>query len=248
MNFLKNVRILSGNALKIIAAICMVIDHVGFIFFPQMMWLRIIGRIAMPIFAFTLAEGCRYTKNKVKHFCLLFGLGAICQVVYYVFAKDTYLNILLTFSLATLVLYAMRHFKKCLFDENTPSTETVFFGLVFIATIFGTYLICQNFTVDYGFWGCMLPAFAGIFDFHRIPAPAELKKIDILPVRVCSFAVGIWAFCAFTVTPMPTAYMFLALPFLFLYNGEKGKWNMKYFFYLFYPLHLAALQGLSMIL
>ena len=56
---------LSGNALKIIAAISMVIDHVGLMFFPTLKILRIIGRLAYPIFAFMIAEGCYYTKNKV---------------------------------------------------------------------------------------------------------------------------------------------------------------------------------------
>lgn len=36
------------------------------------------------------------------------------------------------------------------------------------------------------------------------------------------------------------AYMLLSLPFLYLYNGKKGK-SFKYWFYVFYPLHMLIL-------
>ena len=40
--------------------------HIGLIIFPHVMILRIIGRIAFPIFAFFIAEGCKHTKNKLR--------------------------------------------------------------------------------------------------------------------------------------------------------------------------------------
>ena len=42
-------------------------------------------------------------------------------------------------------------------------------------------------------------------------------------------------------------YALLALPILLLYSGKRGKANLKYFFYIFYPVHLAALQGIAML-
>ena len=44
--------IFSNNVLKIIACITMLLDHMGFILFPEYPIFRIIGRIAFPIFAF----------------------------------------------------------------------------------------------------------------------------------------------------------------------------------------------------
>jgi len=62
------IRFLSGNMLKIIAALAMLCDHVGLLFFPSQDIFRIIGRLAFPIFAFMIAEGCKYTRNKAKYF------------------------------------------------------------------------------------------------------------------------------------------------------------------------------------
>ena len=120
MEIFKKMRFLSGNAIKIIAVITMFIDHFGLMFYPDNMALRAIGRLAMPLFAFMIAESARYTKNKAQHFLLLFGLGAVCQIVYQIAmganAMPLY-NILITFSLSTIILYALDAFKRSLFGE-----------------------------------------------------------------------------------------------------------------------------------
>ena len=67
---------LTGNALKLIAAFAMVCDHAGLMLFPQVPILRVIGRLAYPIFAFMIAEGCRYTRNKKRYLGLLLALAA----------------------------------------------------------------------------------------------------------------------------------------------------------------------------
>ena len=71
---------LNGNALKYIAALTMLIDHAGLLLFPRNILFRIIGRLAFPIFAFMIAEGCRYTRNKLKYFLSVFILGFACFV------------------------------------------------------------------------------------------------------------------------------------------------------------------------
>ena len=257
LDSLKKLRILNGNILKILAAITMFIDHFGLLFFPYNMTLRAIGRIAMPLFAFMIAEGARYTRNKTKHFLMLFGLGAICQIVYFFFSGDTYLNILLTFSLSTLILYALENFKNSFGMEKSTNRKIALpiiqSALLFILSILFAYIICKLCVVDYGFWGCMMPVFANLVDFRSLrnklgeSAPKWLEKIDVLPLRIACFTVCMVLFHFLSKTPLPTAWMFLTVPLLLLYTGERGKAKMKYFFYLFYPLHLALLEGIFML-
>ena len=75
--------LLSGNILKIFGCIAMFIDHLGFLVFPNIQILRIIGRLSYPIFAFMLAEGCFYTKNRFRHFYVISLFGIVFQIVYY---------------------------------------------------------------------------------------------------------------------------------------------------------------------
>ena len=243
-------RILNGNALKFLAAFLMVVDHIGFMFFPDILIFRIIGRLSMPMFALALSEGCRYTKNKTRHFLLLFALALLCQTVYYFFDDGSlYMCILVTFSIAVLNIYAMQNFKKRLFDGSPVSKQAGAF-LLFIGAVVGTYFLC-NFCspviIDYGFWGCMTPVLASLFDFRNIDAPKSLKRLDCLPLRVLCLWLGLLflAFDWLEITLLPF-WALLSLPILLLYNGEKGKMKTKYFFYLFYPLHLVLLEGIYM--
>ena len=59
----------------------MTLDHIGLYFFPNQILFRIIGRIAMPIFVFTLAEGFIHTKSRQKYFMRLGMLGVISEIV-----------------------------------------------------------------------------------------------------------------------------------------------------------------------
>ena len=56
--------ILDGTALKLIAVVSMALDHLGDNFFPGQTWMRVIGRMAMPIFAFCVAEGFIHTRDR----------------------------------------------------------------------------------------------------------------------------------------------------------------------------------------
>lgn len=248
MNFLQTLpktRILSSNAIKFLAAAFMLVDHVGFIFFPDAILFRIVGRLSMPLFAFALSEGCRYTKNKAKHFALLFTLAALCQIVYYFFDDGSlYMSILVTFSLSVLCIYALQYFKKRLFDDSKTS-EKILAGALLILAVGGTFALNQVLTIDYGFLGCMLPVFASLFDFRDINVPERLQKFDRLPIRVLCLGVGCLTFALSHLHDVPISfYMLLALPILLLYSGEKGKLKTKYFFYVFYPLHLVVLEGI----
>ena len=55
--------ILSGFQLKMIALVTMLTDHIGAIFYPDMIALRVIGRIAFPIYCFLLVQGFLHTSN-----------------------------------------------------------------------------------------------------------------------------------------------------------------------------------------
>ena len=56
-------------------AIGMFFDHLGLLFFPDVLWFRMIGRLSMPLFAFAIAEGCRYTKKQMETFSSLIRFG-----------------------------------------------------------------------------------------------------------------------------------------------------------------------------
>ena len=264
METLKKLRIFNGNVLKLLAAVFMLIDHAGMLLFPDEAWLRVLGRLSMPLFAFMIAEGCRYTKNKWKHFFLLFGLGVGCQIVYILFdPKKVYLGILITFSISTLIIYAMQYAKKCFFSPKTSWAKKTASALWVALLVTLSYLLCRFILVDYGFWGIMMPVFASIFDFHRIPTPVEgenpessqaessfekWRRLDCLPIKVLCMAVAEILLIATHSLPLFQLPALLAFPLLLLYNGEKGKANLKYFFYIFYPLHLGVLQGIVFLL
>lgn len=220
----KPVPALSGNTLKLIAAASMLIDHVGLIFFPRVAFFRILGRLAFPIYAFMIAEGCKYTHNRARYFCNLALLAALCQMVYYLADHSLYMCILVTFSLSVLVVYALQNFKKA---PSFPS------ALILAAAVGTVYVLNLVFEIDYGFWGCLVPVFAALL--HDTPYDTPRWNTAMLGaglLLVCAYYGGI------------QFYSLLALPLLWCYSGKRGRRKLKYFFYIFYPAHLVLLQAL----
>lgn len=117
---MKRIRLLSGNFIKILGCIFMAIDHIGVVLFPRIIILRYIGRLAFPIFAFMIAEGAKYTRNKMKYFLMIFIIGVICQVFNYFFNNhDLYMCIFITFSISILLIYLIQFIKHLLFNTMT---------------------------------------------------------------------------------------------------------------------------------
>lgn len=221
-------RPLSGNTLKILAAIFMTLDHMGLMLFPRIELFRILGRLALPIFAFMIAEGCKYTRNPKKYFGMVFSLGAICQIVYWFVDHSLYFSILITFSLSILTIYALQNWKE---------KRTLLSGLLFAAAAAAVYGLNQLFEIDYGFWGCMLPVFAALP--HR-------TKYDRYPISIVALGLGL-LFLAADLGDIQIFSVF-ALPLLLMYSGKRGIWNMKYFFYIFYPAHLVILEAIAILI
>lgn len=225
--------ILSGNALKLIAAITMLIDHIGMFFFPEYMFLRVIGRLSFPIYAFMIAEGCHYTKNRFRYYLGVFFLGIACQTAYYIASRDTYCNILLTFSCSIVIIYLLQEWK---------SRQKYWLFLPFTAAIVFFYVVCQYVEFAYGFWGIMVPVFAAILQPQRGKAISQPRNFLIV------LFMGISLLILSKDSHVVQYFGLVALPLLLLYSGNRGKGNYKYAFYLFYPLHLVALQVIAWLL
>ena len=215
---------MSALILKLIAALTMTVDHAGLILFGNALWMRALGRLAFPLYAFFIAEGFRYTKNRLRYFLTVFLLGVGCQTVCAIAAPGQSLGVLLTFSLSIALLALSELAKK---DRRFAPAVPVAIGLL--------YLFCRFVWIDYGFFGALLPWFASLFE----------KKW----ARLAAFAVGLLLLCgnaALSANYLQSLSL-LSLLLLAFYNGKRGKYKMKYFFYIFYPLHLAVIWGLALL-
>ncbi len=235
---------LSGNALKLIAAISMTLDHIGVILFPKIFVFRILGRLAFPIFAFFIAEGCRYTKNRMRYLATLAGMAAVFQIVYYVVTKSLYMSIFVTFSLSVSLIYLLDEWKKSLLNEQTKTWQRLLLAGAFLLALVATYLLNYFFLIDYGFWGCATPLFASLF--HG--TGEKLAFLDRLPCRLLAMALPLLGLAFFNPTLSVQWCGLFALPLLLLYSGKRGRYKMKYFFYIFYPAHLVLLYAISYLL
>jgi hypothetical protein len=239
--------ILSNNALKIIAAIAMVCDHMGVILFPDAFFLRVIGRLSFPVFAFLIAEGAKYTKNKLKHFLTMAGFALVIQVVYYIAMESLEMSVMVTFTLSIIIIYALDAFKATIFKPQNALSLKILTALGFLASILLAIFMDIHFDLDYGLSGCLVPVFPALFTTPKCDDfPALFKKIDSIIPRILITSLGV---LALSIDDGGVQYVsLLAIPLLLLYSGERGKLKMKYFFYVFYPLHLVLLYGIWMLM
>ncbi|MCD8090156.1 MAG: conjugal transfer protein TraX [Clostridiales bacterium] len=237
---------LSGNELKIIAAVSMTADHIGYMLFPNIIFLRIIGRLAFPLFSFFIWQGTLYTGSKIKYCSKLAGLGLICILGYYVYCGEIYINSLVVFSLSACILFGLQYFKKQLRSEKPAGCLLGLLSALGLTIL--SYFLCKSVYVDYGFQGIMLPVFAEIFDSFSSFLPFTSKKI-CFSLSLAGFAIGIlWLSLAAENLAEIQFMCLFSVPLLLLYNGRRGKLNMKGFFYWFYPLHLLVIGAVGIIL
>ena len=210
---------LSGNALKIIAMIAMFMDHMGSQLFPSVLWLRAIGRVAFPIFAYMIAEGYTYTRNRLRYWLTIAGLGIICQIAATIATRTLHQGILITFSLAIGLMFL----SEVLFNSQRLLHRLLaFFGIAVIAFFTLSAYLFPPFWIDYGAFGIILPTLVYYVNGHK-------RKVFTMALGVAAHALT---------APANQWFALCAIPLLFLYNGTRGKAKIKYLFYIFYPAHL----------
>lgn len=216
---------LTGNQLKILAMITMTCDHVGLQLFPSIGILRIIGRLALPIYAYMIAEGCRHTRDRKKYLLRMVSMAALCQIVYFVAMGSLYQCILVTFSLSICLIYLADGLQR-----GKAGAKTAFFGSLgaiwFLCRVVPELLSHTDFTVDYGIWGVLLPVLIYLGSTKGLVLGLFLLALE--------FGGNQW-------------FALAAVPLLMLYNGQRGRAKIGKLFYWYYPVHLVVIYGLSLL-
>lgn len=136
------------DILKLIAIITMLIDHIGKIFFPEIMELRIIGRVSFPIFAYLIALGYNRTSSYENYLSRLLIFAFISIIPYHYFSSGN--NIFFTLAAGLVAI----HFLK---KKNY---------IVPIAMI----ILSEYINMTYGWYGVMMILIFNIFidDFSKL--------------------------------------------------------------------------------
>lgn len=69
--------------MQLLAMLTMLIDHIGIVFYPDYLYLRWIGRLAMPLYAYALVLGYRHTSSVRRYMARLAGIGLLSQLPYH---------------------------------------------------------------------------------------------------------------------------------------------------------------------
>ncbi len=240
---------LSGLTLKLIAVITMLIDHLGYAFHglmpePWYLAFRLIGRVAMPLFCFLLAEGLFHTRSVRKYIGRLLIFAAVSEVPFDLMGSSgrtpfdfSSQNVYFTLFLA---LLGVALFDRFLYkNQKLPA-------LLSILAAAGAALLIH---ADYGAFGVLF-----VFVFYRFR--------DDRSGRAMAFTVAVLLFALYqTVTLMPTRgqesalqwaliglFQLAALIPIHFYNGKKGRIGSagQWAFYVFYPAHLFVLAMIKL--
>ena len=263
---------MSALVLRVIACVCMLLDHIGFCFagrYPFLAPLRWIGRIAFPLYVFLIVNGFRHTSDRRRYALRLAVFAVISQIP---FALMTHpktmlgtLNVFVTLLLALLTVWATDAMRKNRFLKYLCFLPAL---AVFAVYYFG--LIKS----DYGAKGILLAMTFYLFDRERFTttggriAAFFLTALGMLVSIYYKYLILFGFFCLHylqgrphTIDPptkweLTQLFSLLALVPIFLYNGKKGRLPasrgaakaVQLGFYLFYPVHILALYGLKLLL
>ena len=224
----------NGNQLKVIAMAVMTIDHlicVVFPGYPKDWWilaLHAIGRMAAPIFWFFVAEGYHYTRDWRKYAFRLF-LFAIVGHFAYNFAFGI----------------PFVPFQTSVFNQ-TSVIWTLLGGLIALViadcgwlkqwqkTVLILGICVITFCADWSCIGAMVILYIGE---NRGNFKKQMTRM-LFWVAVYAAVYAIFIDPIYGVLQM---FVALTIPLLKRYNGQRGSWKgMKWFFYLYYPLHLVV--------
>ena len=231
--------------LKIIALAFMFIDHAGKMCFPNIPEMRILGRIAFPIYAWCMIVGFHYTRSVPKYLLRILITGLVSQPLYMLALNHTWKqpNIFLTLFLGLCALWGIRE-KKYLSQIWAPAAAMA------AAILVGA---------DYGWRGVLLfimlyavqesrPGIAAVMVSYFLfwgSSYSITKSLFGLPINMDTLpAVLSQPLSAFL--RMET-YALLALPFI-LIPFKKDLKLPRWVGYALYPAHLAALYALEQIM
>lgn len=160
---------------KIVAMVTMVMDHIGWIFFPENDLWRIVGRVSFPVFAWYAAAGYTRTSNLQKYLLRILAVGLISQIPYAIALAQAGgvfgLNILFTILLGLLTVYAWEKRRAVLLAvilllSFTPVIDYQWYGVLLILFFYIfrlslikqlTAFICLTFFFGF-FWGLQVYA------------------------------------------------------------------------------------------
>ncbi len=219
-------KILSGSALKLLAIVSMLVDHLAAFLWYDEPWcadawfsighremsayalMRMFGRIAFPLFAFLIVEGFQHTRNRKRYGIQLLIFALISELPWnlvhggQLFYRGQ--NVLFTLLLGYLGLCALERFR----DDKKK----------LLASLLGLLVVSIVLRADYGCSG-----YGFILLLYVLRNQQLVRAIIGCCVLGSRWVAG-------------TAFIPIAL-----YNGKRGFVRGpvgKYFFYLFYPLHL----------
>ena len=228
-----------ADVIKVIAIASMFIDHVGAVFHASLpsdlyMILRMIGRMAFPLFAFLLIEGFFHTRD-VKKYLLRLAIFAVISEIPFDFAFFHYVDgwmywghqnvfVTLTLGLGAVTLLELVR-KKFTSMDFLPHLAQM---LLQVLIVFLTGTVADMLGGDYGHMGIYL-----IFVFYYFRDNKIAASLGVL--------LWLMVYDIYSQTIMQTYGMVALIPILF-YDGRKGNVPLpKWFFYGFYPAHILLL-------
>lgn len=222
------------EGLKFLACAIMLLDHIGATLIP---WgtLRIIGRLAFPIFCFLLAEGAHYTRNP-RNYLLRLGIGAVLSELPFDLAlfgswSWQHQSVMITLLLGAMALLAMKQMTRPLLKI------LVLLLFAFLADFMNT---------DYGGAGVLIIALFGLTRERKYGWLVQLLGMYLICRWIIPGGV-VWFIDRYVFIEI---FAILALIPIWLYSGKKSTSSraVQWAFYLFYPVHLWILYLISILL